>query len=64
MILRGFPMTENNKSLFLKNYFVDYQMLEKILKKKLKKYLRVMFFDVFLQSQTKRVVVKLSLDVL
>ena len=57
-------MTENNKSLFLKNYFVDYQMLEKILKKKLKKYLRVMFFDVFLQSQTKRVVVKLSLDVL
>lgn len=64
MILRGFPMTKNNKSLFLKNYFVDYQMLEKILKKKLKKYLRVMFFDVFLQSQTKRVVVKLSLDVL
>ena len=64
MILRGFPMTKNNESLFLKNYFVDYQMLEKILKKKLKKYLRVMFFDVFLQSQTKRVVVKLSLDVL
>ena len=64
MILRGFPMTKNNESLFLKNYFVDYQMLEKILKKKLKKYLRVMFFDVFLQSQTKRVVVQLSLDVL
>lgn len=64
MILRGFPMTKNNESLFLKNYFVDYQMLEKNLKKKLKKYLRVMFFDVFLQSQTKRVVVELSLDVL
>ena len=57
-------MAQNNKSLFLKNYFTDYQMLENFLKKKLKKYLHVMFFAVFLQSQTKRAVVKLSLDVL
>ena len=53
-----------NISPFFKNYFIDFQTLEIFLKKKLKKYLRVMFFAVFLQSQTTRAVVKLSLDVL
>ena len=49
---------------WLKNYFIDNQILEFFLKKKLKKNLRVMFFAVFLQSQTTRGIVRLSLDVL
>jgi hypothetical protein len=49
---------------FSKKYFIDFQPFEKKVKKKLKKYLRVMFFDVFLQSQTTRETVQLSLEVL